>query len=581
MAKKKVPNLTVIRIENLLKDKFKGLIDLSDLEKTATDEKKENCFLTRALVATAYMKMFGIAENEAVKYITDGTGDGGIDGIYINKESKTVTFFQSKFHHDGKGTVSKAELLTYFEGIENVLNCKFDSFNTRVKSFKDELDNAINRDDYKFIIGLVYTGPKMDAVSQDTENYAKLKAEIDDLDQGQNMYEAKIISLEDLGPYIVTNKFCESIDIPELEVLYPNTFSEPQKVVFGVISARNLVEIYKKYGNKVYSSNIRYFKGDTDVNDGMKKIIESDDNANFIIYNNGIKAVCDSFSKLPKQRTNKGIGYYNVKNMRIVNGAQTTGTLSSYNGEELDDINVFITLISTENSASPDKLSQDITLYSNSQNKINSIDFASLDEFHSNLQNSLELDGKKYIYKTGDNYNPDPNTITLQNLTVGSGCYISVEQSAKLKNGISKVFSNRNKEPYTQFFNSSINKYFAWNVAKIYEIVAICCKAEANGKAALSYTIPTHGINFIACLIFTLIKKNYNIHLDKNYINELNKLENEINRLIPLLIAKIEPLIISDYPNDVIANVFRTKSKAQALYDKIDLTESSFSLEDK
>lgn len=578
MSKKKVPNLTVKRIENLLKEKFDNLIDLSDLPEITNAETKENCFLTRALVATAYMKMFGISETEAVKYITDGGGDGGIDGIFVNKESKTVTFLQSKFHHNGSGTVSKNELLAYFEGIENILNCEFEKFGDKINALKDELDLAINRDDYKFIVGLVYTGPKMDDVCNDCENFERLKKEIEELDQGQNMYMWKIISLEDLAPYIITNKFCESIDIPDLEIMYPNTFSEPQKVVFGVIEAKKLADIYKQYGNKVYSSNIRYFKGDTDVNDGMKKIIESEENENFIIFNNGIKAVCDSFSRLPKNRQSKTIGYFSVDNLKIVNGAQTTGTLALYNDEQLENINVFITLISTENSTVPDKLCQEITLYSNSQNKINSIDFASLDQFHSNLQNDLDLDGKKYIFKTGDEFIDSPNTITLQNLTVASGCYISVELSAKLKNGISKVFSNREKEPYTSFFNPNITKHFAWNIAKIYELTATTCKEEAVGKSSLEYTIPTHGINFISYEIFQLIKKNYTIKLDKSYISDLDKLKNEIKRLVPIIISKIEPLIIELYKDDIIANVFRTITKAETLSNRIDLTSESFSL---
>lgn len=570
---KQTNSIIMTRIKNNLYSKFEAYIDMSDINKPKTDEQYVNHFLSRALVATALMKNNAITEEEACKHITDGENDGGIDGIYINDQTKTINLIQSKYHVTGQKTITHGDLLKFFEGINHLIEANFSSFNSKIQNLSEKLKNALGYEDYKVLIELVYTGPTLDEKNTKfIDNYIK-----DLNNDGEGFAIKEILSLSGLSEYIVTNKFCEKIDIKKLTIFNLNKVSEPQDFVFGLIDAKELVHLYKTYGNMIFSSNIRYFRGDTDVNQGIKGVIENE-KENFVLFNNGIKAICDSMTRLPENRTSKDLGHFSIKNFSIVNGAQTTGSLSLFDDENLEGVKVFITIISMENAENASELSHNITTFSNSQNKINPSDFASLDDFHVTLKHNLILDGKDYVFRTGDTAIIPEEAISLYNLTVASACCKDLKSAATIKNGFNRVFVNRTTTPYIDFFNSRIDKHFAWNIAKIYELVSQQCKRFAAGKDNLDYTIPTHGINYISYLLFKLIRKNTRIKLDSEYIKQLDIWKNEIYRVLSPIIEKIKPIINEKFSSSIISNVFRTARKVNILDASISIDDLTFNI---
>lgn len=109
-----------------------------------------------------------------------------------------------------------------------------------------------------------------------------------------------------------------------------------------------------------------------------------------------LKLFVKKFRK-PIYRTSYDIGEFALEGFSIVKRAQTTETLAKFSPEELEAVYVFITIVSLENSEIDD-LSKQITTLSNTQNKIDFVDFASLDNIHSNLKAQLKADGKDYVY---------------------------------------------------------------------------------------------------------------------------------------------------------------------------------------
>lgn len=54
------------------------------------------------------------------------------------------------------------------------------------------------------------------------------------------------------------------------------TIDEPFKAYYGSIPASAVGEWYQRYGNRLFAKNIRYYKGSTDVNQGIKEVLRTE-----------------------------------------------------------------------------------------------------------------------------------------------------------------------------------------------------------------------------------------------------------------------------------------------------------------
>jgi hypothetical protein len=131
---------------------------------------------------------------------------------------------------------------------------------------------------------------------------------------------------------------------------------------------------------KRLSVNVRDYLGskssDSNINNGIKKTAEREPH-NFWAYNNGLTILVNSYTTPRKGK--KGGLKFSFSGMSIVNGAQTTGAVSSLEKAPLKAAKVAVRLIQTE---TPD-IVYDIIRYNNSQNKVTASDFRSTDSQYS------------------------------------------------------------------------------------------------------------------------------------------------------------------------------------------------------
>ena len=153
-----------------------------------------------------------------------------------------------------------------------------------------------------------------------------------------------------------------------------------------VMPAKLLSDIFEVYGGKLLETNVRSFlsaKGK--VNRGIKNTIQKEPKR-FFAYNNGISTTA---TDVTVKKFSDGLKITKIKSLQIVNGGQTT--VSIYSAEHgkpkfnLDGIYVpmKICVISSENS---DEITQRISEYSNSQNKVSKADFFSNDPFQMKIE---------------------------------------------------------------------------------------------------------------------------------------------------------------------------------------------------
>jgi len=127
--------------------------------------------------------------------------------------------------------------------------------------------------------------------------------------------------------------------------------------------------------HSLFYDNVRDYQGDNNVNVGISKTVR-EDAGKFVLLNNGITIVCDSF--LQNQLT------LNLKNPQVVNGCQTSYVLfnESLRGDEWGEIFLTVKVIATKNS----EITNQIVRGTNSQTAVLEESFEILKDFHKDLE---------------------------------------------------------------------------------------------------------------------------------------------------------------------------------------------------
>lgn len=69
-------------------------------------------------------------------------------------------------------------------------------------------------------------------------------------------------------------------------------------------------------------------KGDSDVNDGIKRVLLQKPENSFY-YNNGVILLCKAIHQKAKASTTNATGLFMLEGVSLVNGAQTAGSIGT------------------------------------------------------------------------------------------------------------------------------------------------------------------------------------------------------------------------------------------------------------
>jgi hypothetical protein len=161
----------------------------------------------------------------------------------------------------------------------------------------------------------------------------------------------------------------------------------------------------------------------------------------------------------------KDSGYINCYDVRIVNGAQTAGSIATAferKPEAVDKARVHVRFIAVGDEAS-DALGNSITKATNTQNRINRQDFVALDPEQQRLRTELSIEGITYNYKSGEGTIRDPKTSDIDEATVALACASpELSHSTQAKREIGKLWEDTSKAPYKALFNPSVSGPKLW-----------------------------------------------------------------------------------------------------------------------
>lgn len=387
------------------------------------DLEKQNQSRARAFIHLYLKVNFGILDfKEREHFITDGSYDGGIDGYYIHSETKTIFFIQSKFRANDKNFESKQ--IDFTEILVMDVNRVIDGensdeegneYNGKIKQIQREISSIedIARYSYQVIILANLNNVKPSDLRKLTGGFS---SSIFDFNR----------CYEDLVFPIITGTFYQASDLSiNIDLSNKNAGS---KISYTVLTDKGECEItvlfvptielgriMYKYKNSILKYNPRSYLGHEGkkVNSAIKDTILSNETNEFALYNNGITMLSD------ETYINERIGQKNkaqliVKNPQIINGGQTSYTLSRIYEENLgnDVEKIFqskevlvkiITLLENSNHENKVDLIRCISDATNQQTPVINADKISNDELQVKIQKWLfDNYGLLYERKRGE-----------------------------------------------------------------------------------------------------------------------------------------------------------------------------------
>jgi hypothetical protein len=545
------------QICNFLEKEYFPHIPLDTDELSKSEEEIYNFRLTRSLVGMSVSMISNENAGEASKYITDGYGDNGIDGIFFNYEEKCLYLIQSKFHKDGNGSIDTGDLLKFIQGIKDLVNTRYEKFNDKINLRSSEIESYLLDAQTKFSLVVVHTGKQ--PISNHCE--ALINEFLDEYNDISEIFTFNIFNQRNLHSFISVGAEGNPINIDVLLHNWGDT-KEPIRAFYGQIAASDLASWYEENGRQLFSPNIRVYLGETDVNEGIVETIENQPDY-FYYFNNGITALCDQITKKPIGGTGHDTGIFECKNLKIVNGAQTVGTIHSLLRkcpENLEKTRVWTRIISLENSEP--ELSKNITKNNNTQNRIEKRDFVSLDPEQKRIHDELIIENVTYLYKSGELRDDENESFDLVDATVARACVQNeIQLSVQSKREISKLWDDIEKTPYKLLFNAGIQSTNILQEVRVLRIVESFVTQQKRIVRERDKLMITHGNRFLLHLVYK--------HLQNKIYDESETTEEKILPICSSLFDQLKDKVNNLYPDSVLGSLFKNLSKCRHIEQEL------------
>ena len=196
------------------------------------------------------------------------------------------------------------------------------------------------------------------------------------------------VCCSDLGRQNIEIDFLEYTQdgIPCLEA--SNASTGEYNSYLCIIPGKALADIYDRYGSQLLEGNVRSFLSTkVAVNKKIRETILRSPSM-FFAYNNGVSATAMDVKIVNTPSGRKIVG---AKDFQIINGGQTTASLSNTRHKDKADLaGIYVQMKLTEiDESDPDRsteLVRNISRSSNSQNKVTDADFFSTHPFHVRME---------------------------------------------------------------------------------------------------------------------------------------------------------------------------------------------------
>lgn len=549
--------LHVNQISGALRRMFDGLIDLADAPSKSDDVEK--LFLTRALAAFAISQLAGVSPKEAGQALTDGSGDNGIDALHYDRPTKTMYIVQAKWHSDGNGAFSREAVMKLIKGFDDLAQLKFERFNDKIKAKKSIALEAFQDDQANYVLVPIHTGAQEFAKepSQDLKDCLDRYNDTADPD-AEELLKVRILKQSDVHGMIARGTQGTPIDL-DVALFEWGEASDPY-AIYGQAAAADIAVWWKTHYPQIVSQNIRMFLGaDTEVNAGLQTTLIGEPQ-HFWHFNNGITVICREIRRKMIGGGTKDSGYFTCYDVRIVNGAQTAGSIASAfskKPESVEKARVQVRFIQVGEGASG-HLADAITKATNTQNRINRQDFVALDPEQQRLRTELNIDGIVYNYKTAEGTIRDQRTFDIEEATIALACASpDLALSTLAKREIGRLWEDTTKAPYKALFNPSISGLKVWQHVRILRMIDKAIQEKLSSLTGRDTGFLIHGNRYIAYQVFQRLGVAFVDGLSADSPDHQERVNELLNAVYSNLVVQANSL----YPQAYLAQLFKNQKK--------------------
>lgn len=308
-----------------------------------------------------FMKLHGMSPARVNEVVCDGSGDIGLDAIYIDSDDY-VHFYQFKNPNNQETGFAGGDVDKVLAGLHLILQGRHKAVaNLEVRARIEEIYQTVPNG-YK--LHLVSSGRGIPG-----ESVEKLKAFVDELRGPTSSYFQW--ADEDLR-YLQDAFYTRNLPTVEQPIVFELQRQAPYQVrsadhdsyLFHSLG-RVLAGLYETHGEKLLQQNIRVSQGDTATNTSIKQTCSGPESANFIHYNNGVTFLCESAV------WDQFVSKLTLNKAQIVNGGQTIRALYGANREGVlrDDVLVPVRVITSRGDK---EFGSNVAVNLNNQNRMES-----------------------------------------------------------------------------------------------------------------------------------------------------------------------------------------------------------------
>lgn len=557
MGKRGEPAMSVIHVGHIraaIDKRFRGLIDVSDVNASQA----EDALLTRGLSAFVIAELCGAEDAQAASSVVDEWGDGGIDALYFDAVERVCYLVQSKWIKNGNGSVDVGSALKFKEGVHHFFQGDQEYFGPKMKRLWPLAEQILAESRNTFVLVLAYTGrqPLAPEVKRPLD---ELTAALNDVTELVTMRTLKQQELHDI---VAQRAHGETIDL-QIMLRQFGAVTEPYVAYYGQVDLKDIAT-WGKYGQYLYTKNIRGFKGNTDVNEGIMSTIRAHPQK-FWYFNNGITVLAERITPQALGSGTQSSRVFECEGVSVVNGAQTVGSIvsaASDGAEALGNASVLVRIISLQNC--PPEFGVELTRAANTQNRIENKDYVAQDPRQAILCTDLFLEnGKRYVYRAGDSLPTPEEGFTFEEAAVALACvHPDISHCVQAKREVGKLWEDISKPPYTTLFNettTAVRMYRAVEIMRAIEAELKTFRSNHIGKPKL---IATHGNRFVfhmAC--------RFGLDPDDP---DLNGTRNKVPHTVATVLRRLIDATIKLYDTSYPSNLFKNLTKCKDLATELD-----------
>ncbi len=312
----------------------------------------------------------------------DKPGDMEVDGWFVDEESETVFLFQSV---GGKTKVGEAKVTKFWESPIELLNAKrmTKSKSQAARELSRELDEKLREE---YAISMVFASrsgfaPAAHAFAASRTTTERTATSLSGNKKLSFQCSFRLLDLNSVAESFFYYRISLATNLPSVILDIERNWSyivdqSGLKSLRATVPASEVVRVFKENKFKLFLLNPRGPLANAKVNKSIKKTLDDPKGrAMFHLLNNGMCATCEDF------KVDGDNGSVSITDFQIVNGCQTTVTLSTRSEDELRETYVDLKLV-----VANEAMAKNIAVSSNSQTALRAKDYTSFDQKQLYLQ---------------------------------------------------------------------------------------------------------------------------------------------------------------------------------------------------